>query len=91
MMLNSEFVTRTSADLAQRLLAISGTDEARIRQMYISAFGREATVDDVRDSQAFLAAVEKGPGDIAAEKRRQRAWECLCQVVLASNEFIYLK
>ena len=59
--------------------------------MYISAFGREATVDDVRDSQAFLAAVEKGPGDIAAEKRRQRAWECLCQVVLASNEFIYLK
>ena len=91
MMLNSEFVTRTSADLAQRLLAISGTDEARIRQMYISAFGREATVDDVHDSQAFLAAVEKGPGDIAAEKRRQRAWECLCQVVLASNEFIYLK
>ena len=91
MMLNSEFVTRTSTDLAQRLLAISGTDEARIRHMYISAFGREATVDDVRDSQAFLAAVEKGPGDIAAEKRRQRAWECLCQVVLASNEFIYLK
>ncbi|MFO1042880.1 MAG: PSD1 and planctomycete cytochrome C domain-containing protein [Planctomycetaceae bacterium] len=91
MMLNSEFVTRTSTDLAQRLLAISGTDEARIRQMYITAFGREATVDDVRDSQSFLAAVEKGPGDIAAEKRRQRAWECLCQVVLASNEFIYLK
>ena len=91
MMLNSEFVTRTSADLAQRLLSTTSTDETRIRQMYIAAFGREATAADVKDSQEFLDAVEQGTTAVAADKRRQRAWECLCQVVLASNEFIYLK
>jgi hypothetical protein len=92
MMLNSDFVTKASSDLADTLLKQPvGSDDDRIRTLYLRAFGRDATADDLAQSQAFLAELQRTLTEGSAELRRTRAWECLCQVVLASNEFIYLR
>ena len=92
MMLNSDFVAKASADMAGLLLGdTSATDESRIGRMYVAAFARDVTSVEITEARAFLNQVEQALETLAPGQRRQRAWECLCQIVLASNEFIYLK
>ena len=91
MMLNSDFIARTSSDMAQMLLGDAGPDESHIRQMYIVAYSREATVAEITESQAFLNRIEQALRTLPPDQRQKQAWECLCQTILASNEFIYLK
>ena len=91
LMLNSDFAMSASAELARRVVTAESTDELRIRHMYLGAYAREATSTEVQDSQRFLDSIEQAATGIGADKRRQRAWECLCQVILAANEFIYLR
>jgi hypothetical protein len=65
----------------------------RIAQLYPIAYGREATAAELESSKKFLAAVEQTllSKEPDAAKRSRRAWETLCQTVLAANEFIYVK
>ncbi|MDB5387188.1 MAG: hypothetical protein JWM11_2834, partial [Planctomycetaceae bacterium] len=94
LMMNSELVTRASSELAGKLLNPAlNEDGERLQRLYVLAYGREATADEITQSKAFVKDIEK-----AFEKqepdpatRRVRAWETLCQVALASNEFIYLR
>ena len=91
MMLNSEFVATASSNLAALVLKAAATDEDRIRLMYVIAYGREASAAEITESKAFLDQIEQALADVSPENRRAQAWDCLSQVVLASNEFIYLK
>ena len=92
MMLNSDFVAKASADMAEMLLSDTGsTDESRIGRMYVAAYGRDVTAVEITESRVFLSKIDQALQTLVPDQRRQRAWECLCQVVLASNEFIYLK
>ncbi len=92
MMLNSDFIARTSADMAEMLLRNVGTaEESRIHQMYIAAYGREVTPAEITESQAFLNKIAHALETLPVDKRKKQAWECLCQTILASNEFIYLR
>ena len=92
MMLNSDFVAKASADMAGMLLSDArSTEESRIGRMYTAAYGRDVTAVEITESRAFLSKIDQALPTLAPDQRRQRAWECLCQVVLASNEFIYLK
>lgn len=94
LMMNSEFIARASSDLAKRLFAQSPDDAAkRLEQLYQLAYGREVTPDEIEQSKSFVTEIDKA---LAASEpdpaaRNQRAWASLCQVVLASNEFIYLQ
>lgn len=93
MMLNSDFVARASTGFTEMLLSDAATpsDESRIRHMFIAAFGREPGRQEILQSQAFLERVQQAAESQAPDLRHKLSWECLCQVVLASNEFIYLK
>jgi hypothetical protein len=92
MMMNSELIMQASSDLAEMLLAEpSRDDRARIRLLFASAYGREATDKELDESQSFLAAVASELNEADAGRRRQISWSSLCQVVLAANEFVYLK
>ena len=76
--LNSELVMRQSKELAARLeKEVSGDNRARIRRAYRLLFGREPTTDEIRVGRKFLRA---DPAE----------WPRFCQVLLVSNEFLYV-
>ncbi|MDB5339564.1 MAG: hypothetical protein JWN70_5183 [Planctomycetaceae bacterium] len=94
LMMNSEFVAKASSDLAARLLAQpQNADGKRIEELYLLAYGRVVTPEEIEQSKSFVAEIEKAlqPSDPDPANRHKRAWASLCQVVLAANEFIYLQ
>ena len=92
LMLNSEFVMQAAAGFADRLLAGPGDDARRLSRLYVIAFGRQPTDQEQRADRAFLAELDQArAGGPAAEAGRREAWSTLCHVVLAANEFIYLR
>lgn len=93
LMMNSDLVTRASSALAQRVTATSSDNACRLTTLYSLAYGREPTAEEVASDQQFLRDAEQAlqVTEADATKRSQLAWECLCQVVLAANEFIYVR
>jgi hypothetical protein len=92
-MMNSELVGQVSERLAAGLLQRSEADEARIQRLYTRAYSRKATAAEVEKAKALLADCERLLRDkeLDATKRRLQAWTCLCQVIVAANEFVYLQ
>ncbi len=79
--LNSPFVQRQAAALARRLAAeVPGGAEARIRRAYALLFGRTPREGEIRRALDFLAAV----------KPTEAAWVEYAQVLLGSNEFLFI-
>lgn len=94
LMMNSEFVSQASIDLATRLLNLpDGDDPSRLRTGYVLAYGREATDKELSESKTFLTDLEKAfqVSEPDPAQRRIRVWETLCQTILAANEFVYLQ
>jgi hypothetical protein len=93
-MMNSELVAKASDALAASLLKEQGGDDAaRIQVLYLKAYGRPAEAGEVARARnltaAFEAKLQKTEPDEA--KRRQQALAWTCQVVLAANEFIFVR
>jgi hypothetical protein len=79
--LNSPFLRWQAVTLARRLKAEApGGGEARVRRAYCLLFGRPATAEEVRLALAFLG---EGQGSDAL-------WEQYAQVLLGSNEFLFV-
>lgn len=93
LMLNSDFVMQSAADLAGRLLSGAASADERIQRLYVIAYGREAAADELPANQKFLAALEQSLSGTEpdAAKRQRQAWNMLCHTIVAANEFIYLK
>ncbi len=91
LMLNSEFVLQSAADFADRILSESDDDDQRLARLYVMAYGREASTDERKADHQFLTNVTQSLNDPDANQRRRQAWSTLCQVILAGNEFIYVK
>jgi hypothetical protein len=106
-MLNSDLVMQAATSFADRLLAESPDVDQRLSRLYIIAYGREPTDDERQADQAFLARVARTqsnesnadtPKTVAesdtetnTDTRQRQAWSTLCHVVLAANEFIYVR
>jgi hypothetical protein len=80
--LNSPFIQRQAAALADEMAHVPGGAAERIRSAYLLLFGRPATEHQVRVALNFL-------GDARASAADQ-AWQEYAQVLLGSNEFLYL-
>ena len=102
LMLNSDLVMHAATRLADRLLAEPVDFDQRLSRLYVIAFGREPTDDERQADQAFLARVTRAQAqapkidahpesETNANTRQQQAWSTLCHVVLAANEFIYVR
>jgi mono/diheme cytochrome c family protein len=93
LMMNSELVMQAADGLAARLLAESGDDAQRLRQLHAYAYGREITDDESRGHLALLTQAKQSleAAEPDATLRRRQAWSLLCHVVLAANEFIYIR
>jgi hypothetical protein len=92
-LLNSDLVAGASERLAARLLRAPGSDADRVQDLYARAYGRRATTEEVAGTQNVVAACERALGESEPDpaKRHLRAWACLCQVVMAANEFVYVR
>jgi hypothetical protein len=93
-MMNSNLVAQVSERLAAGLLAELKTDDAgRIGRLYKKAYGRSVTAEETAKAREFLGVWERELRrcEPDAGKCRARAWACLCQVVVAANEFLYIQ
>jgi hypothetical protein len=80
--LNSPFMIEQAKALAGRLSkdAPDG-DDGRIKQAYQLLFGRKPTADELRLGMEFLAE---------PQNEKMTRWEQYAQILLASNEALYV-
>ncbi len=95
-LMNSEFLTDVSRQLAERLLALPVDDDGqRIERLYELAYGRAAREGEVQRSRAYLQRFQEqsriADDSVTDDERRELAWRLLCQATLMSNEFVYVK
>ncbi len=91
--MNSPFAIEQAAGFAERILAAPMlSDSERIKQAYLRALSRTPTVPETVRALAFLRSFEKMIAGYEKDqmKIRAKAWQSLCQTLLASNEFTYL-
>jgi hypothetical protein len=88
-LLNSEFVLDRAKSFAARLEREAGDETARVRLAYRIAWGRDVDEKDLDTARTFL---EAQTAEYPAEPNpRSRAWIDFCQMLLASNEFLYVE
>ncbi|MFT4546729.1 MAG: hypothetical protein ACI9MB_000673, partial [Verrucomicrobiales bacterium] len=88
--LNDQEVIGVSETLARSLMAESETDAQRLSLLYLRLFAKPATAEELQICEQFLASqrdhfAQQDPKADAAH----RALAALCQVLLASNRFLY--
>jgi Protein of unknown function (DUF1553)/Protein of unknown function (DUF1549) len=89
-LLNSEFVRARAHSLARRLADEAGTETpTRLSHAFVLVCGREPLPEERRACEKFLDAQR---GAYATNKDAvDRAWADLCQMLLASNAFLYVE
>jgi hypothetical protein len=88
--MNNEFVTAQAGKWAQRVMAERANGRERVREMFLSAFGRPPSDGEVADSLEFV----ERQGAIYAKSEAQeeaRVWADLGHVLLNSTEFIFVQ
>jgi hypothetical protein len=80
-MMNSQFMLNRAQALADRLQTESGPIAARIEPAYALLYGRRPSEEELRAATDFLAS-----GDSAVDR-----WQRYFQVLLSSNEFMYIR
>ncbi len=91
-MMNSPLVVRAAQQLADQLLGAYEQPGDRVQQLYRRAWGRGATDSEVARAIQFVDRQKSLLGDDSNKDGvAERAWAVLCQVVLMSNEFIYVR
>jgi hypothetical protein len=87
-MLNNPFVNQQTEIWAKRVLAEKmGTTDDRINQMYVMAFGRPASAEELREGREFVQAqlAEYGAG------QQEKAWADFAHVLVNLKEFIFIR
>jgi len=102
MLMNSDFIVEQSEHFAERVHAEAGADlQAQAVQAWRLAFLRPPTESEITTALTFLAdqteAFRQRLGSAAADKKKddkrtpeQYALASLCQILLSSNEFLYV-
>ncbi|HVW00002.1 MAG TPA: PSD1 and planctomycete cytochrome C domain-containing protein [Planctomycetaceae bacterium] len=91
-MLNSDLMAQACEALADGLLASPGDTAQRVDRLYLAAYGRPATPEEINRLQVLLTRFTQAADANKDETQRSRqAWSWLAQVVLAANEFVYLR
>ena len=89
-LLNSDFAVKRGRSFADRLQREAGdSTEAKIRTAFILATGHQCTDEELTEAIAFIQLQQKNYAD--QEKAEHRAWSDFCQLLLASNAFLYLE
>jgi hypothetical protein len=82
----------TVRDSAKRLAAttLAAPTEERLGELYTRLYGRTPTAEEAELADGFIAEqTERREGVLPSDAERA-AWTDLCQILLASSEFLYL-
>jgi hypothetical protein len=93
-LLNSPFVREQARCFSERLLAVDElSDDQRIERAHATAFGRLPTPAEMSDSRDFFAAYvgARAAQALSVPDRRLAAWQSFCQLLMCSNEFLYVE
>ncbi|MDP1563156.1 MAG: PSD1 and planctomycete cytochrome C domain-containing protein [Pirellulaceae bacterium] len=102
LLMNDAWIVDATNHMTDRIWLQAETTEARIELAFRSAFACSATVDEIATCGQFLeqqAELFRQDQDVAWQKLlqeqpdrdRRRALASLCQMLLASNRFLYLE
>ncbi len=87
-MLNSPFVAEQAELWAKRLLSNAGQNDGdRMQQMYLEAFGRRATIEELAAMTAFM----NGQQGFYTLADAHRPWTDLAHVLLNAKEFVFVE
>ncbi len=87
-MLNGDLVCQAAEDLAAEI----GAGKAKLRTLYLRAYGRPPTRDELARARRFLQTYQQtASAKPDTLQSRQDAFRALCHAVLASNEFVYVR
>lgn len=96
MLMNSDFVVKQSGYLASRAVREAGDQpDQQIRAAWSLAYQRDPTESELQQAQQFLSERMEFYKTLpeGAQKPANPGWEALsslCQVLLSSNEFLYV-
>jgi cytochrome c553 len=96
-LMNSDLVRELTASMADRLLVIESNPQARLDRLFAEAYGRPPTADESQRAVEFLMqfeALASTSEDQVAEQTdgaAAQAWQALCQSVVSSSEFVYIR
>ncbi len=91
LLMNSPLAIDQSQAFARSLLAATVPDDrARVARAWLSVHGRSPTTPEVDRALAFCEAAVGRARAANAPAPRESAWQALCQVLFASNEFLYV-
>jgi hypothetical protein len=89
--MNSDLVVDAADTLATRVLTSSAPSNAEgVQSLYLTLFGRPATAVEIDRDLRFIAEFT-ATENAAATGAGQEAWAALCRVLLASNEFVFVR
>jgi hypothetical protein len=91
--MNSGLVLDVASDLATDLLSRADLDDAaRLHVLFERAYGRPPSTSEIERALAYL---DRFSGELSTDddpdSPRRAAWQALCQVILASDEFVYIR
>jgi hypothetical protein len=96
-LMNSELVGELTTAMAERLMSLESTQQARLERLFVEAYGRPPTADELQRAGEFLTQFEmlvSTPNGRTAEQADgvvAQAWQALCQSVVSSSEFVYIR
>ena len=95
-LLNSEFVVARAGKLAERLekdcgAGSSGETDGRIARVFALVTGREPNLEERDASRRFLHTQPSRYPGLTAPDARRRALADFCQMLLASDAFLYVE
>ncbi|MGD9857909.1 MAG: DUF1553 domain-containing protein, partial [Planctomycetaceae bacterium] len=95
MLMNSDFILEQSQRFARRVMADSTDVAKQPRLAWRLAYGRTPTPQEQSDAVEFLqeqaARLVNGSGDDQQAESSADALAVLCQMLLSSNEFLYVE
>jgi len=87
-MMNSDFVAERARNLAQSLIEAQGlSDSGRIERAYLRALNRPPDAEETDTGLTYLGALKSR---FASSTGDLDAWQSLCRILIASNEFVYV-
>jgi mono/diheme cytochrome c family protein len=87
-MMNSDFMSERSRCFAEFLLKGKSIDESqRIQQAYRIALSRSPTAQEIQNAIQYIT---RFPAKAAGREAYLDGWQSFCQILIASNEFIYV-
>ena len=84
-LLNSDFIHKQAAKLAESIDAANIADDEVVRRCIRSTLAREATTEETNQGQAFMQSLQQDDG-----LSRDRAVALYCLTVINWNEFLFL-